>query len=59
MFRCLALPKAKFPAGTSLFIVEPAAIKAPSSSITGATNTLLEPTKTSLPILVLCLFTPS
>src|SRR5258707_15185857 len=46
-------------AGTFLVIAEPAAIYAPSPIFTGAMSTESLPTKTRLPIVVWCLFTPS
>src|SRR5882757_1670798 len=46
-------------AGTFLLIAEPAAIYAPSPIFTGAMSTESLPTKTRLPIVVWCLFTPS
>lgn len=56
---CRARPKAMASAGTSAVITEPAAVKAPSPIRTGATITVLEPTNTSAPMVVLCLKKPS
>ena len=50
---------AKAPFGTSLVIVEPAAIKTSSPIVTGATKFALQPTNTRSPTVALCLFLPS
>ena len=50
---------AKDPFLTFFVITDPAPIKLPSSSVTGATNDELEPTKTFLEIFVFDFLVPS
>ena len=47
------------PGGTSEVITDPAAVYAPSPTVTGATNMLSAPVRAWLPIVVWCLWTPS
>jgi hypothetical protein len=47
------------PGGTSEVITEPAAVYAPSPTVTGATSMVSEPIRTWSPIVVWCLATPS
>ena len=54
-----ARPKARASASTGAVITLPAAMKARSPILIGATKVLDEPMNTSWPILVRCLATPS
>jgi hypothetical protein len=47
------------PGGTSSVITEPAAVYAPSPTVSGATRTVSLPVNTFEPIVVWCLATPS
>ncbi len=58
-FRWTARATAMAPGGTSLVITEPAAVYAPSPTVTGATSMVSEPIRTWSPIVVRCLATPS
>src|SRR5690606_7733238 len=56
---CRARPKAIASGATSAVMVDPAAMKEPSPSVTGATRVAFEPTNTASPIVVRCLAAPS
>ena len=59
LFSCRPRATARSPAGTSRVMTDPDPVIAPSPSVTGATSIVSEPTKTSSPIVVRCLFSPS
>ncbi len=56
---CFDLAIAKEPSGTSLVIVDPAAIYVLSLTLTGEIKFVLHPIKALLPIIVFCFFCPS
>ena len=56
---CRARPRARASAGTSCVMVLPAATKAPSPTVTGATRVTSLPTKAAAPMRVRCLLPPS
>src|SRR5690606_3931691 len=57
--RCGARLTARAPGGTSVVTTEPAAVYAPSPTLTGATSIVSLPTRTPSPTTVRCLATPS
>ena len=59
MLRCLPRATPRALSGTSRVTVDPAATKPPSPMDSGATRVLFDPTNTSSPKVVRCLFTPS
>src|SRR5690606_15646184 len=59
MLRCCPAVTPSAPAGTSRRMTEPAAVYAPSPTVTGATNMLSAPVRAWEPMTVRCLFTPS
>src|SRR5690606_8726768 len=59
MLRCCPAATPSAPAGTSRRMTEPAAVYAPSPTVTGATNMLSAPVRAWEPMTVRCLFTPS
>ena len=56
---CLLRSSVNSASGASRVIVEPAPMVASSATVTGATSAVLEPIKTLLPMMVLCLLAPS
>ncbi len=54
MFSCLPRATPRAPGGTSQVITEPAAVKAPSPMVTGATMVVSLPVRTLSPMVVAC-----
>ncbi|CPU63890.1 Uncharacterised protein [Mycobacteroides abscessus] len=59
MLRCWPPLTPSAPAGTSRRMTDPAAVYAPSPTLTGATNMLSAPVRACEPMTVRCLCTPS
>ena len=59
MVTCLLRESVSLSLGVFLVMVDPAPIVEPSAMVTGATNCVSDPTNTSSPIVVECLFAPS